>query len=81
MIHRVHTRKPWKTQRMAAAMDAAAVRHQAAFDPETWGLWHTHTCVDCHQPYQCSTAHGLPLSPTSKTRCERCLTAWLEQRA
>lgn len=49
-------------------------------DAETWGLWHEHRCVDCGQTYACDAAHGAPLKPTSKTRCEPCLDAYLDSK-
>lgn len=41
-------------------------------DPETWGLWHEHICCDCGTVYACDAAHGRPLRPQSRTRCEPC---------
>lgn len=49
-------------------------------DPETWGLWHEHCCIDCGTIYACDAAHGQRLSPTSKTRCEPCLDAYLASK-
>lgn len=47
-------------------------RNLPPLDAEIWGMWHEHTCCDCHVVYACQAAHGKKLESTSKVRCDSC---------